>query len=137
MSARAAIQLSYENLLGIDQSKEAFQKAMKRKCGDLPAVFISHAHNGWIDTALAIGIPGALILSMLFIGYIRLGIFFSKSRHYFAPIGICLVIAICIWFIRALFDSSLRDQMLETQAFTFALLFGLISAQTTTTKQCK
>jgi O-antigen ligase len=137
MSFRAAIELIKENFLGIDQSKEAFQLALKKKCSNLPAVFISHAHNGWLDTALAIGVPGAFILSMLFIGYIRHGLIFSRSHYDSAPVGLCLAITSCIWFVRALFDSSLRDQMLETQAFTFAILFGMTSVQNLTPKKRK
>lgn len=129
MAARAGLMLAIDNPMGLDQSKRAYQQAISNYCGHNPAIFISHTHNGWIDTALAIGIPGALLLFFVLINYAYLG--FTSFRSHLKPslIGLALFASSIMWILRGLLDSTMRDQMLEMQAFIFAALAGIILAQ--------
>jgi hypothetical protein len=125
MVARSGLLLMAENPMGINGSKEAYQIAINRFCGKAPAISISHAHNGWIDTALAIVIPGALLLLIVIINYGAQGFRLSRGSEPFNALGLALFASSFIWSLRALLDSTQRDQMLEMQAFIFPFLLAL------------
>jgi hypothetical protein len=125
MAARSGFHLMFEYPMGINGSKQAYQIAINQFCGKAPVIVISHAHNGWIDTALAIGIPGALILLIILINYGAQGLRLSKGSEPFNAMGLALFASAFIWVLRALLDSTLRDQMLEMQAFIFPFLLAL------------
>lgn len=126
MAARSGMGLMLEHPMGINQSKQAYQTAIIAACKAPPKIFIAHAHNGWIDTALAIGIPGALLLLVTLIQYTRLGWSALKKSDATSPYGMALFASAFMWILRAILDSTFRDQMLEMQAFIFALLLGII-----------
>jgi O-antigen ligase len=122
--------------MGIDQSKKAYQIAITEFCGTNPKIFISHTHDAWIDTSLAIGIPGALLLLLVLIRYAQIGYHHLKENLPSSPYGLALFSSASVWILRGFLDSTMRDQMLEMQAFIFALLLGLIiSKSTQDTKQ--
>jgi hypothetical protein len=125
MVARSGFQLMFEYPMGINGSKQAYQIAINQFCGKAPVIVISHAHNGWIDTALAIGIPGALLLLVVIINYAAQGFRLSNGSEPFNAMGLALFASAFIWTLRALLDSTLRDQMLEMQAFIFPFLLAL------------
>jgi hypothetical protein len=129
MAARSGYDLIRKHPMGIDQSKQAFQAAIIEECQGAPKIFISHAHNGWIDTGLAIGAPGLVLLLVVVIQYARLGWVAAKKSSGLPPYGIALFVSAILWTIRALLDSTFRDQMLEMQAFIFAFLLGIILAK--------
>lgn len=128
MVARSSLKLIQEHPMGINGSKQAYQIAVKQFCGKIPAIVVYHAHNGWIDTALAIGIPGALLLFAVMINYAVQGFRLSLVSGPLNPYGIALFASASIWPLRALLDSTLRDQMLEMQAFVLPLLLTLAMA---------
>jgi O-antigen ligase len=125
MVARSGFHLIPEHPMGINGSKQAYQIAISQFCGKAPVIAISHTHNGWIDTALAIGIPGVLLLLIVIINYGVQGFRLSKGSEPFNAIGLALFASAFIWILRALLDSTLRDQMLEMQAFVFPFLLAL------------
>lgn len=120
IGAISGIKLSLENPMGINQSRQAFQIALIQHCGFTPKTMLSHSHNGLINTSLAIGIPGVVILLALYFSCLRIGL--SNLPN---PIAFALAFWALIWIIRALFDAALQDQVLEIQAFILALLLGL------------
>jgi len=62
----AGAKLSLENPLGYGLIEDSFAKLAKQKWPD--SVDLSHTHSGWLDLALAIGLPGlALILGTLLV----------------------------------------------------------------------
>lgn len=62
----AGTQLSLENPLGYGLIEDSFARLAKQKWPD--SVDLSHTHSGWLDLALAIGLPGlALILLTLLV----------------------------------------------------------------------
>lgn len=123
--ARTGFLLSLKNPLGINGSKDAYQIAIRDYCGFSPEIPISHAHNAWIDTSLAIGIPGMLILLLVILNYGIQGFRISNIAGQINPYAIALCLSSFLWILRGFLDSTLRDQMLEMQAFIFALLFVL------------
>jgi O-antigen ligase len=126
MAARSGYDLIKKHPMGLDQSKQAFQNAIIEECQGAPKIFISHAHNGWIDTGLAIGAPGLLLLLLVMAQYSRIGLNAAKKYDQSSPYGIALFASTILWAARGLLDSTLRDQMLEMQAFIFAFLLGII-----------
>lgn len=130
MAARSGLSLMLQHPMGINQSKQAYQTAIIEVCKGNPKIFIAHAHNGWIDTAMAIGIPGALLLLVVMIQYARLGWNALRTSNAATPYGMALFASAIMWMLRGLLDSTFRDQMLEMQAFIFALLLGVILAKT-------
>ena len=131
MAARSGISLMLENPMGINQSKQAYQQAIELHCGSKPKIFIAHAHNAWIDTALAIGIPGAILLLLTLINYAKLGCENLSTNPALSPYAMALFASACMWILRGLLDSTMRDQMLEMQAFIFSTLFGIILSKKT------
>jgi len=124
IGAISGMKLALENPMGINQSRQAFQTALIKYCGYTPKTMLSHSHNGLVNAALAIGIPGVCILLTLYFNLLRTGL-----KNIPNPYALTLVFWVLIWVIRALFDATLQDQMLEIQAFILALLFGLTIQQ--------
>ena len=125
IAARSGLVMALENPMGINGSKQAYQIAITKFCQNPPAIFISHTHNGWLDTALAIGIPGALLLLLVMWNYATKGFGMIKAGGKINSFAIALFISAAVWILRGVLDSTLRDHMLEMQAFTFALLLVL------------
>ncbi len=127
MVARLGASLIADFPMGIDQSKQAYQLAISKRCNGAPAIFLSHTHNAWIDTALAIGIPGAILILAIMLSYMRNGLSALKRNTCASTsYGMALLATSCLWILRGFLDSVQRDQMLEMQAFVLALLLGII-----------
>lgn len=128
-TARAGIQLIEEFPMGMSGSKDAYAAAIKTKC-ETPSIKMDHTHNGWIDTALSIGIPGVMIyfVLMIFFGYFGWANFKNPNKIVKAW-AIALFSLTFLWSLRAFFDSVQRDQMLEIQSFflpfAMACMIGL------------
>lgn len=126
LAARSGLKMIALNPMGINQSKQAYQTAISKACSSPPKIFISHTHNGWIDTALSIGIPGALLLFLVMLTYAKKGLSNLRSNIKILPYSMALFATSVTWIIRGFFDSTFRDQMLEMQGFTLALLLGVL-----------
>ncbi len=124
MTARAALLLSAANPMGINQSKRAYQIALSNVCN--PTILLAHAHVGWIDTALSIGIPGAILYFLVLLNFARLGLRSMQSDEISRPYAVALFTMSTIWIVRAFIDSTQRDHVLEMQLFTIAFLYGFI-----------
>ena len=124
MAARSGLRMALENPMGINGSKQAYQIAITRFCGKPPAIAISHTHNAWIDTSLAIGIPGAILLLLVMLNYGWQGLRIIKNHNQINPFALALFVSAGVWILRGVLDSTLRDQMLEMQAFILAFLLA-------------
>jgi O-antigen ligase len=123
--ARAGFLLLLENLMGLNGSKDAYEKAISEKCA--PTIKMANTHNGWLDLALAIGLPGLFIFLMLYANYFLMGYKVIKSDdHYLKMAGFGALVTSAVWFFRGILDATSRDQMLEIQAFCLALFAGII-----------
>lgn len=134
-AARAGLDLIISNPMGINQSRQGYEIALSKECQGTPKIFVAHAHNGWIDTALAIGIFGAVFLLLILLIYSKLGYTALKNGGAISPFGMALFSSGVLWIIRGLFDSTFRDQMLEMQAFTFAFLWSIIITKSKVTSK--
>jgi hypothetical protein len=123
LAARSAIQLIPNNFMGINQSKIGYDLALEKACGHLPKIELLNSHNGWLDSALSIGVIGAILYLLVCCNFMRLGIKSSfNDIKTNAPSGVALFALSFLWITRSIFDSSQRDQMLEMQIFTLCLL---------------
>jgi O-Antigen ligase len=123
MAARTAIRLIPQHWMGINQSKLGYDLALEQACGHQPKIELSNAHNGWLDTALAIGFFGAILYFLVCCNFFRQGLKTCfKVTLDIIPYGVALSSLSIVWIIRSLFDSAQRDQMLEMQIFTLCLL---------------
>jgi hypothetical protein len=122
--AKAGFELSKNYPLGFNGSKKSYQQAIVKYCGKPPFVEYSHAHNAWLDTALAIGIPGAFLLLLVMLNYGWQGFQMIKQHNQINPFALALFVSASIWILRGVLDSTLRDQMLEMQAFILAFLLA-------------
>jgi O-antigen ligase len=95
-----------------------------------------NSHNGWFDTALAIGIIGAILYLIVYLIFLKFGLqtSFGPNKE-LVPYGVALFSLGFMWMVRSVFDSAQRDQMLEMQIFTLCLLssYILFSKKTATT----
>ncbi len=117
--------LEYPN--GILLSKEAFQIAKDSIC-DPNYLILANAHNGWIDFALANGVLGLIILIsyyLILIIFSLSNLYLDKSKNLVNYYSVTLLVMVILWTLRAFLDSSLRDHMLEMQAYIFAFLATL------------
>lgn len=131
MTARAGIELIKEFPMGMSGSKDAYAAAIRTKCIE-PKITMDHTHNGWIDTALSIGIPGVLIYAALMMMFIVFSFKLCKDKNqHVRAWAIALLSLSILWTLRAIFDSVQRDQMLEIQSFflpfAMACIIGLKS----------
>lgn len=123
--ARAGLELLLDYPLGFYGSKDAYEIAISQKC--TPIINMSNTHNGWLDLALALGIPGLIIFIALYSTYLKIGINATRNRNQNTILeGAGLSAMVIIWLLRGLLDATSRDQMLEIQAFCMALFTGLI-----------
>jgi hypothetical protein len=122
--AKAGFVLSTHYPLGFNGSRQGYQQAIIQYCGHTPFVEYSNAHNAWLDTALAIGIPGAFLLLLVMLNYGWQGFQMMKQKNQINPFALALFVSAGIWILRGVLDSTLRDQMLEMQAFILAFLLA-------------
>lgn len=126
MTARAGIELIKEFPMGMSGSKNAYAAAIRTKCIE-PRINMDHTHNGWIDTALSIGILGVLIYAALMMMFIIFSFKLTKDKsRYVRAWAIALLSLSVLWTLRAIFDSVQRDQMLEIQSFFLSFAMACI-----------
>lgn len=118
---RAASLLTLQHPWGLDGSRQAFQKRLREICPE-PTYTMAHAHNGWLDTALAIGWAGAALYLLVLLYFLRLGwrALRQESNADQRRWALILVAGSAFWIVRGLVDSCYRDHMLEMQGFILA-----------------
>lgn len=127
VTATAGINFMIDHPLGLHGAREAYQYAIISACNP-PAIAMAHTHNAWVDTGLALGIPGLAVVSffwsVLFMtGYAAL----KSSDQATRKVGFaCVVFAVTV-FLRGIADSSMRDQLAESQFFICGLLLGALA----------
>ena len=115
-------QLVKENPLGIDGSRQAYEKAIVAKCGGQPVNTFAHTHNGWMNLALSFGWLGAalyfaLLVSMAYEGY-------KQARKGIAlPWSSALFLVAFFWTIRGLTDACYQDHYLLMQGSLLGFLY--------------
>ncbi|TRZ67342.1 MAG: O-antigen ligase domain-containing protein [Comamonadaceae bacterium] len=123
---RSGVELVSKNPWGIDGSRQAYKKLLRKECPE-PVIDMAHAHNGWIDTALAIGWIGAGLYLFVLINFSKIG--FKNIRNSDDELnvwGVVLFSLAVFWIVRAFFDSVFRDHMFEMQGFVLAYAFTML-----------
>jgi hypothetical protein len=93
--------------MGINGSKHAYKTAKTKFCQNPPAIFVSHTHNGWLDAALASGIPGALLLLLVILNYTTQGFRMIKAGGRINAFVIALFISAAV----LIFVASLTEHL--------------------------
>lgn len=119
VALRAGWKLALEHPWGSDGSRQAFQKRLREHCST-PVVQIAHAHNGWLDTVLALGWVGAALYAGVLLYYLIGGLAGLRHPAQGRAWAWVLVALSAFWMTRGLVDSVFRDHMLEMQGFVLA-----------------
>lgn len=127
---RAGTRLALDHPWGLDGSRQAYKKRLRLLCPE-PFTEMAHSHNGWVDTALAIGWVGVFLYLWVFINYIRTG---YKALHASTQLNewaVVLVTLSMFWMIRAFTDSVFRDHMFEMQGYVLSYAYFALKSQKT------
>ncbi len=117
--AKEGARLFIENLLGTGMGRDAFKVLVAQK---YQGADVAHTHIGVLDLGLSAGLLG-LVLWFSFLaclGYLG----WREARLQKNPLGLVLTLGICVFSLRTLVDSTLRDHILEQ----FMLMTGLLVA---------
>lgn len=119
---RVGWQLVKENPLGIDGSRQAYEKAITAKCGGQPVNTFAHTHNGWMNLALSLGWLGAALYFALLASMAYEG--FKQARRGVAlPWSSALFLVAFFWIIRGLTDACYQDHYLLMQGIMLGFLY--------------
>lgn len=116
---RAGLALSVKHPWGSDGSKLAYQNLLREECPD-PVILMAHTHNGWLDTALALGWAGAALYLMVLIYFFAFGFTTLRNSNILNEWALALAGLSAFWMLRGLIDSVYKDHMLEMQGFVLA-----------------
>jgi hypothetical protein len=117
--ARYAVRLIEENPLGTAVSRSSFRELVTANFGD---AWAAHSHNGYLDLALSVGLPGLFLWTAFLVGLIWQGYkayFFGRQAA-----GLALLLLTSGFAARAFLDSTLRDHILEEFMFFAGLLLA-------------
>ena len=116
---RAGIALALKHPLGSDGSRFSYQNLLKKECAD-PAILMAHAHNGWIDTVLALGWAGGVLYLIVLSYFFVIGYRDVRRADKLDEWAIVLVALASFWIFRGSIDSVFKDHMLEMQGFVLS-----------------
>lgn len=116
---RAGVDLALKHPWGSDGSRQAFQKLLRQECPS-PVISMSHTHNGWLDTVLALGWLGAALYLLVFLYFFRQGVVSLRQGGGLNEWALVLVALSGFWILRGFTDSVFRDHMIEMQGFVLS-----------------
>jgi hypothetical protein len=116
---RAGFDLALKYPWGSDGSRQAYKKLLRQECSN-PGTDMAHAHDGWIDTILAIGWIGALLYMGVLLYFFSQGYSYLRREKDLNAWALTLVSLSAFWILRGFTDSVFRDHMFEMQGFVLA-----------------
>lgn len=131
MLMRVGWQLALEQVRGLDGSRDSYRKLMEERCGHPPAMLFFHAHQGWLDTVLALGWGGGLLWAFL-LSYLAWTGWRALDDEKRRPWALALFLLAVFWALRGLADSVYREHNLQMQAVLLAYLFGRLRLEPVT-----
>lgn len=127
--ARVGLELVRDFPWGLNGGRDAYQIRMAQACKHFPAMNYSHAHNAWINMALAIGLGGVFLYGALLFGFMVRGLRLIQNPSDW-PVGMSLVLLGVFWACRAAVDAVFQEHYLQMQALL------LLYLALTTVKPC-
>jgi hypothetical protein len=114
--ARAGFRAVLEHPLGYGVTRQAFERLVQQK---YPDVYISNAHNGYLNLSSAVGIPGLILFALaIFLVFRQLGRTNSELAN---PAKWMIGIYVAHWGL----DALERDHFFESYLFVIAVLLIL------------
>jgi len=126
---RAGLALALKHPWGSDGSRHAFQQLLSQECA-IPAISMAHAHNGWLDTMLALGWLGASLYFGVLLYFLKQGYSYLRRGRVLNEWAFVLVALSVFWILRGFTDSVFRDHMLEMQGFVLTYASVALNLQT-------
>lgn len=120
---RAGTQLVLENPRGLDGSRQSYEKLMVEKCGHQPKLQFTHAHQAWINLALAFGWLGVTLFAVMMGYFVMLGWKNIGNSNQW-PWTMALFLIGIFWVLRGFTDAVYQDHYLQMQALLLAYLFA-------------
>ena len=117
---RAGFELALQHPMGLDGSRQAYQKRIEQTCGHPPRLAFAHAHQGWINLALALGWLGVGLFAWILLSFTRKGWGMLGAEDTW-PHGLALLLLSIFWLVRGMTDAIFQDHYMQMLAFT--LLF--------------
>lgn len=114
--ARAGLRAVLENPWGYGVTRHAFERLIQQK---YPDARIASTHNGYLDLACAVGIPGLLLFVLALISIFRQ---LSQSRSEFARPAMWMI---AMYALHWMLDPLSRDHFFELYLFIIALMMTL------------
>lgn len=121
---RVGSRLTLNYPLGTGLGAEAFQTLVNQNYGKTRA---AHSHNGYIDLALDVGLPGLALCMIFFGGAVLLA--WRATFHHGSSYGVVLILLIAAFGSRAFLDNIFRVHIIEELLFFVGFLMGLLSAE--------
>lgn len=122
--AHEAIKAIAENPLGLGFGRDGFGRAIEIKYGYKGMV---SSHSGWLDFALAVGIPGLILLLLTAALVIRGG--WRQFRDHDDPAGLMLAFTVGSYLLRCLLDGHFSGWRLGLFAFICGVLIAAIKPE--------
>jgi len=119
---RAGIHLVMKNPIGLDGSRQSYERLIKLECNGTPALYFANAHNSWVDLSLALGWVGVILFLILLIYFIRYA-FRYDSVIEGMPLVMLLGTFATFWIIRGFFDTLFREHYLQMQGLIIGYLY--------------
>jgi hypothetical protein len=116
--AKIGLQGMAEHPLGLGYGSDAFGRYALELGGTKGLV---SSHSGWVDFVLANGIPGLLLLLLLFGVVVRRGWFAYRVN---SPVGLALMFVVLNFAMRSLLDGHLFGSRFVGFAFVAAVLWA-------------
>lgn len=117
--AKIGIEGIVHHPLGLGYGADAFGRYVAERGGEHGAV---SSHSGWIDFALANGIPGLLLFLALLGAVMRRGWLAFRAGH---PAGLACFLVVLNFAVRSVIDGNLAGSRLTGFIFVAALLWAL------------
>ena len=114
--ARAGLRAVLENPWGYGVTRHAFERLIQQK---YPDARIASTHNGYLDLACAVGIPGLLLFVLALIAIFKQ---LSQSRSEFARPAMWMI---AMYALHWMLDPLSRDHFFELYLFIIALMMTL------------
>lgn len=120
---RAGLRLVFEHPMGMDGSRQSYEKLIAQRCGHPPMFAFAHAHQAWINLALAFGWLGVLLFAGV-LGYFALagarGLRSENGRGW----AFALLLLSVFWILRGLADAVYQEHYLLMQALLLGYLWA-------------